>query len=326
MNLVSARKGDNEKTIFRKDRDIFIELPSESNDARQFMDQAGAKLVTINEKNYVVGEEAVNFSSFLGEEFKRPLKSGLINPDEDDLAINILDILINGILGQPKESNETCIFCIPAEPIDEKRNVLYHEKTLEYIIKRHGFSPKAINEAQAIIYSELEKEELTGIGISWGSGMTNMCATYKAFPVFSFSVGRGGDWIDSQVSQATGKTASEITMIKETELDLSKEGENRILRYLKNYYEEHIDYVIRNIIKKFEQVKRIPPTLNAKNKNAEAIPIVLAGGTSVPKGFAELFRDRLEKSNFPFKISKVIVAQDQLYTVANGLLKYALSL
>ena len=196
---------------------------------------------------------------------------------------------------------------------------------MEYIIQRHGYTPKAINEAQAIIYSESAGNQLTGIGISWGAGMVNLCCTYKGFPVFSFSLARSGDWIDEQVKQATGKTGAEVTMIKETELDLKIDSENRTCRYLKNYYEELIDYVIRNIIKKFESTKTIPPTLNAKNKAAESIPIVLAGGTSAVNGFAEMFRDRLEKSQFPFKVSKIIVAQDPLYTVCRGLLNYGLA-
>ena len=325
MNIVSSRKNAAEQTIFRKERDVFVELPSQANDAQAFLNMAGAKLVSFNGKNYVVGEESINFASFLNSEFKRPLKDGLINPNEEDLAIQILDIIIAHVLGTPQTEGEPCTFCIPAEPIDEKRNVAYHQKSLEYIIKRHGFTPKAINEATAIIYSELASNQLTGIGISWGSGMTNFAMTYKGFPVFSFSMARGGDWIDEQVKQATGKPAPEITMIKETELDLTVEGETRVHRYLKAYYEELVDYVIRGIIKKFESTKTIPSILNIKNKSAEAIPIVVAGGTSMPKGFAELLRDRIEKSQFPFKVSKIIVASEPLYTVARGLLLYGLA-
>lgn len=323
MNICSARKMEDGKIIYRKERDIFIELPSESNDAKAFLDMAGTKLVSFNGKNYVVGEEAVNFASFLNQEFKRPLKSGLINPQEEDLAIQMLDIIIGGVLGKPKEPNETCIFCIPAEPIDEKRNVSYHEKTLEYLIKRHGYTPKAINEATAIVYSELQNNSLSGFGISFGAGMVNVSGLWKGFPLFSFSIGRSGDWIDTQVAQATGKPASEITIEKETELDLSKEGETRIQRYLKGYYEELVDYLIRNIIRKFEE-KKTNIKIDKNSKQAEALPIVIAGGTSCPKGFAEMFRDRIEKSDFPFKISKIIVSDEPLYTVAKGLLTYGL--
>lgn len=324
MNIVAAKKTTDGKTVFRKERDIFIELPTESNDAKAFLDMAGTKLVTFQGKHFVVGEEAINFASFLNEEFKRPLKSGLINPSEEDVAIQMLDIIIGGVLGKPEVEGENCVFCIPAEPIDEKRNVSYHEKTLSYLIKRHGFTPKAINEATAIVYSELQNNQLTGIGISFGAGMVNLACLYKGFPVFSFSIGRSGDWIDEQVKQATGKTAAEITMIKETELDLSVEGETRVHRYLKGYYEELLDYLIRNIIKKFEATK-INPKLDKRNASAETLPIVVAGGTSMPLGFAELFRDRVEKSNFPFKISKIIVASDPLYTVSRGLLTYGLA-
>jgi len=322
-NIVSAKYEAANQVAYRRDRDIFIELPSDASDAKQFMDMAGSKLVEIDGKNYAVGEEAVNFSSFFGEDFKRPLKNGMINPEEEDLAIHILDVIIGSVLGKPAKPEELCVFSVPAEPIDSVKNVIYHRKTAEMLIKNSGYNAKFLNEAMAIVYSELKKNQLTGIAISWGAGMCNVGVSYKGLPVFSFSTARSGDWIDEQVKLATGKPTSEITILKEQELDLTASDQGRILQYLKMYYEELVDYTISNIIRKFEQTKRIPPALDAKNKSAEALPIVLAGGTSMPKGFAELFRDRLEKSNFPFKISEILIASEPLYTVAKGCLMYA---
>jgi len=322
-NVVSATYEAANQVAYRRDRDIFVELPSNANDAKQFMDMAGSKLVEIDGKNYAIGEEAVNFSSFLGEDFKRPLKNGMINPEEEDLAIDILNVIIGGVIGKPSKPDELCVYSVPAEPIDSVKNVLYHQKTAQMLIDSHGYKSKPLNEATAIVYSELKNNSLTGIAISFGAGMINIAVSYKGLPVFSFSTARGGDWIDEQVKLATGKPTSEITIIKEQELDLTAEDDGRILQYLRMYYEELVDYTISNIIRKFEQAKRIPPALDAKNKNAEALPIVLAGGTSMPKGFPELFRDRIEKANFPFKISEILIASEPLFAVANGCLIYA---
>ena len=54
----------------------------------------------------------------------------------------------------------------------------------------------------------------TGIGISFGAGMVNLCFSMFGNPVFTFSIVNSGDWIDRQAAKATGETIAFINTEK----------------------------------------------------------------------------------------------------------------
>ena len=54
------------------------------------------------------------------------------------------------------------------------------------------------------------------------------------------------------------------------------------------------------------------------------MPIVLSGGTAIPKGFLKRFTAALRTEDFPIKISEVRVAEDPLNSTARGALMAAL--
>ena len=87
------------------------------------------------------------------------------------------------------------------------RDVIYHQGVFERIISECGFEPIASNEAMAVIFAETAKENFSGIGISFGSGMTNVALAVNSIEGLSFSVARGGDWIDKGASSSIGSTA-----------------------------------------------------------------------------------------------------------------------
>ena len=141
----------------------------------------------------------------------------------------------------------------------------------------------------------------------------------------AFSISRGGDWLDQSVAVATGSTPGRIQAIKERGVNLldPNEGDPKTLREreaLVIYYKSLILYELDMIKKEF-----------LKNKGnidlPESVPIILSGGTSLPKGFKELFEDGFNfmKKDFPFLISEIRMATSPLNAVAEGLLVAALN-
>ena len=62
-----------------------------------------------------------------------------------------------GIMGS--EPNEKLVFCIPAQPVDQEDedfDVGYHEDVVKTILAECGYDARAINEAEALCYAELE--------------------------------------------------------------------------------------------------------------------------------------------------------------------------
>ena len=60
-------------------------------------------------------------------------------------------------------------------------------------------------------------------------------------------------------------------------------------------------------------------------KIAKPVPIILSGGTVLPKGFKELFEQGLQKVDLPVAISDIRIAEDPLNTTAKGAMVMALS-
>src|ERR1051325_668366 len=85
-----------------------------------------------------------------------------------------------------------------------------------------GYSAKSVNEGLAVVFAELEKDNFTGIGISCGGGMCNVCFAFMSVPVFSFSISKAGDYIDQSVATVTSEVPTRIRVLKEESLDLSK--------------------------------------------------------------------------------------------------------
>ena len=104
--------------------------------------------------------------------------------------------------------NETCVYCVPSKPIDAQREVSYHEDVLKTIIEQYGYNVKVIEEAVA-----LDMRDWLIINYRcnlYGCGMCNIAVMYQGMTALSFSVGRGGDWIDECVSQDTGVSKAKV--------------------------------------------------------------------------------------------------------------------
>ena len=55
------------------------------------------------------------------------------------------------------------------------------------------------------------------------------------------------------------------------------------------------------------------------------LPIVLAGGTSMPKGFRDRFEQLMRRRPLPFEIGDIRIAADPLTATARGTLVAALA-
>jgi len=306
-----ALKEGNE-IVFKSQRNAFFEV-EHTDFTKKILDNSRVKYIIKEDKLYVVGDEALEFANMFKRETIRPLSRGVISPTEKE-ALPMVELLIKSVVGEPTYKGEIVYFSVPGEPLDVDFNVIYHTKMIEGFLKTLGYTPKPINEGHAIILSELAEEDFTGLGLSFGGGMVNVCLSFMSVPIFKFSVTKAGDWIDQQVSMAVDETASRVSAIKETSLDLSKEGTlSKIESALSIYYNYLIEYVIENIKQEFNKTRRMP-------RITKPITIVLSGGTSLPKGFSHRFKQILDQLRLPIGVGCVRMATQPLRSVAKGAL------
>lgn len=314
MNVVAARKSSSGIET-RRVRDAFLELPL---DSKKMLKLSNVSFVERADELLILGDAAMDTANIFGREARRPLSAGLVSSSDID-AMEILGLLIKNVLGEPKVSGEHCYFSVPAAPVDKPgQDVIYHRGVLERIVRECGYTPTAGNEAMAIVYAETAKEGFSGIGISFGSGMTNIAMSVNTIEGLSFSVGRGGDWIDGGAAKSIGSTASRICAIKEKGVDLNAPV-GREQEAITFYYKNLIEYAIDQISLQFASVQ-------GKFTLPKPIPIVVSGGTSKAGGFLALFKSVFDKKRkrFPIEVSEIRAASDPLNAVANGLLVQAM--
>ena len=313
--------------LVKKQRNAFLTVDGEVNQVKRMLKRQGIPFVEKAGKVHIVGQHAFNYAQiFSTAELKRPMKSGLLNPTEKD-ALPVLNAIIGELLGDAVDG-ETCVYCIPSKPIDVKREVSYHEDVLRTIIEQYGYNVKKIEEAVAIGYEGLVDTQLTGVAISMGAGMCNVAVMYQGMTALSFSVSRGGDWVDENVAMDTGVSKAKVTNIKETSttLDLSaatyqniyeeETDEANVLIAIRSYYGALINYLLTNLKVQFEGVENVPNFPNA-------VPIVIGGGTSLVKGFLDVFNEQFDQDDFPIPISEIIHIEDAHTAVARGCLSEA---
>ena len=311
----------------KKQRNAFLTVDGEVNQVKRMLKRQRIPFVEKAGKVHIVGQHAFNYAQiFSTSELKRPMKSGLLNPTEKD-ALPVLNAIIGELIGKAKDG-ETCVYCVPSKPIDVQREVSYHEDVLRTIIEQYGYSVKKIEEAVAIGYEGLVDTQLTGVAISMGAGMCNIAVMYQGMTALSFSVSRGGDWIDENVSMDTGVSRAKVTSIKESSstLDLSSANyqniyeedtdEANVLIAIRSYYGALVNYLLTNLKVQFEGVENVP-------NFPEAVPIVIGGGTSLVKGFLDVFNEQFDQNDFPIPISEIIHIEDAHTAVARGCLSEA---
>ena len=311
----------------KKQRNAFLTVDGEVKQVKLMLKRQRIPFVEKAGKVHIVGQHAFNYAQiFSTSELKRPMKSGLLNPTEKD-ALPVLNAIIGELLGDAKEG-ETCVYCIPSKPIDVQREVSYHEDVLRTIIEQYGYSVKKIEEAVAIGYEGLVDTQLTGVAISMGAGMCNIAVMYQGMTALSFSVSRGGDWVDENVAMDTGVSQAKVTSIKETSttLDLSSANyqniyeedtdEANVLIAIRSYYGALVNYLLTNLKVQFEGVENVP-------NFPDPVPIVIGGGTSLVKGFLDVFNEQFDQNDFPIPISEIIHIEDAHTAVARGCLSEA---
>ncbi len=314
-NLVCAREDAESSITVSSIRNAFLDVPADPF-TRSMLSRLKVQCVQREDKLYIVGETAFELANVFNRETRRPMQGGMLSPSESN-ALPIERLLIERVLGAPVAAGESCVFSVPADPVDSTLNVAYHRGVISELLSKLGYTPLSILEGYAVVLAELEEKDFTGIGISCGGGMFNLCVAYKSVPVVCFSTSRGGDWVDQNAAAAVGAPASRLCAIKEKGIDL-KAPKNNEEEAIAIYYRQLVEYTVNALRLKFESSRDIPTF-------PEPVDLVLSGGSSLPGGFVDLFRDQFQKMRFPIPVKGIRLASEPLNTVAQGCLIAALT-
>jgi len=317
--VVLASDAADGAVVYKDFRDAFYTIKPSSPVALKMIEKGLAGRVFVKDADgtfILLGQDAIEKAVERNDSAKRPMHRGVVSAKEKD-AKRILAYILKEVAGQASEPGEKLVFCIPAQPVDQEDedfDVGYHEDVVKTILAECGYEARAINEAEALCYSELENDDYTGVALSCGAGMVNCCVMLNGEPTVMFSTTKSGDWIDRMTAVATGEPDSVVQAEKEHgEFTIGQPNENPILAAVSSYYERLIDYTTKQLAAAMTGHRLLP-----KFKNP--LPVVIAGGTSQANGFVPRFHEKLAENGFPLALKEVRHAKDPLHAVARGCL------
>jgi hypothetical protein len=318
-SFIVLSQDNNDQIVYKDFRDAFYIIKPTTPVATKMIEKglSGKIFIKDNDGSFILlGKDAIEKAVERNDTAKRPMYRGVVSAKEKD-AKRILAFILKEVVGAASESGEKLVFCVPAQPVDredEDFDVGYHEDVVKSILSEVGFNARAINEAEALCYAELDNDDYTGIAISCGAGMTNVCVMLNGEPTVVFSTTKSGDWVDRMSAVATGEPDSVVQAEKEGGgFTIGEPIENPVLSAVSAYYERLIDYTTKQLNVALTGHKSLP-----KFKNP--LTIVVAGGTSQAKGYIEHFTKKLTENEFPLQIKEVRHASDPLHAVAKGCL------
>jgi hypothetical protein len=312
--IVVARNADR-RYQYEAQLNAFITLPysrlTESLLAQEnvFYDVQGSEII-------VAGNDAQRFAEIFHAETRRPMQNGVLNPNEPN-ALYVVKKIVTRLVGKAGVEGQKIFFSVPAPDAGGTSSISYHESSFKQMLTELGYDATPITEGLAVVFGELGESNYTGIGISCGSGLCNVCFAVLSLPVISFSVGKAGDFIDTQAAIASGEVSTRLRVQKEQSFQLNGFSGDRVQNALTVYYDEMIRNLVESLSANLTSTRRLP-------KLEQAIPLVLSGGTAMPKGFRDRFEKALRVNDFRIKLSDVRMSADPLNSTARGALMAAL--
>ena len=156
----------------------------------------------------IYGTATERFANMFNADVRRPMADGLLNPREK-AAMPVLEAILQTLVPQGAQTQgEMLAFSVPAAADRQGRaSSPTTRPRCAGSSRRMGYRAVAINEGLAVVFSELEDQNFTGIGISCGGGMCNVTLAYLSIPSIMFSITKGGDFIDRSVGAVVNEHA-----------------------------------------------------------------------------------------------------------------------
>ncbi len=163
---------------------------------------------------------------------------GLLNPEESG-ALGVMREIVGSLLNHERGNGRRLCFSVPGAPVGSPDDLTYHEVTIRRVLTDMGYQVTSINEGMAVVLAELEDTNFTGIGVELRRRHVQ-CLPFvsRNASVFSFSVPKGGDFIDSSAASVAGEGATQIRAIKERAFHFNGFFQDKVHQAISVYYEE----------------------------------------------------------------------------------------
>jgi len=311
VNITASARATSGKILINAQRNAFLDVRGDGF-TQSLLRKFGIDCVVRGDRAFVIGDLAFELATIFDKTIRRPLKDSASEPEGAFIVRHFLEL----ILGRPRKPGEICVYSVPAEPVEADHNFIYHLGVLEEAIRALGYTPRPMLESHVVVQAEFKDSAYTGLALTCGGRTFNVCLACKGVPALSFSISRGGEWVDQNVAQAIGLPVAQVCAAKERGMHLFH-PQDHVEGAIAIYYRHLIQHALETIQKKFQAADAVPSF-------SAPVDLVCAGGSAMIGGFLEMFLQELGKVSLPMAIGQVRLAQNPLEAVAAGCLRAAL--
>ena len=312
--IVVAR-ADDKKYRYDWQLNAFLTLPY-SKLAESLLDRENVFHQVQGSELVVTGNDAQRFAEVFHVETRRPMKNGVLNPDEPH-SMAVVRSIIARLIGPATVPKQRVFFSVPAPGDNGEGGLAYHTASIRQVLDDLGYEATPIEEGLTVVFGELGSSNFSGIGISCGSGLCNVCLAVLSVPVISYSIPKAGDYIDTQSALVTGDRATRLRVQKEQSFHLNGFSADRVQNALNVYYRDMMSSLADSLQNHIVTSQKLP-------RIDQSIPLVLGGGSVLPPGFVDNFADVMRAHELPLRLSEIRVSADPLNSTARGALMAAL--
>src|SRR6185369_1635550 len=108
-----------------------------------------------------------------------------------------------------------------------------------------------------------------------------------------------------------GERANRVRILKEQSFYLNGHFEDKLRQAVSVYYDDMLNSLVAGLKNAFQGARNVP-------RLSKPIPLVLSGGSDMPRGFRERFEKIFKESDFPVELSEIRLAADPLTATAKG--------
>jgi hypothetical protein len=312
--IVVAR-ADDKKYRYDSQLNAFLTLPY-SKLAESLLERENVFHQVQGSELLVAGNDAQRFAEVFHVETRRPMKNGVLNPVEPH-SLAVVRSIVARLIGPAAVPKQRIFFSVPAPGESGEGGLAYHTASIREMLNELGYEATPIEEGLSVVFGELGYSNFSGIGISCGSGLCNVCLAVLSVPVISYSIAKAGDYIDAQSALVTGDRATRLRVQKEQAFHLNGFSSDRVKNALNVYYRDVMTALADSLQSHIASSQKLP-------RIDQSVPLVLGGGTVMPQGFLDGFAEVMRAHELPLRLSEIRVSADPLNSTARGALMAAL--
>lgn len=291
---------------------------------RRLLEQTGIPYSQADGALLVLGSSAFEFSQLM----HCPLIPVIMNGDlpwQDPVGRQVCTALVESVLPHSSGKsfagqNQTCVLTLP--PAVAKRN-FEQDHFLSQILTLKGFQTKVMNQASAVVLSELQNYEFSGVSVVVGAESVSISLCQYGKPIFEGFFGHGFQAIKDRFASTRhrylwdtqGNRYLDVQGVESwlqtgnISLSAPKSGDELWLA-------ERCSQLMS------DARNALLPELIRFTKPASftrPIPLIVGGGAANIEGFSSLVQQSLQARGLSLKIGETLRATQKALSVARGL-------